>query len=436
MWRVQAFDREGREVAALEAQNGEVTIGRENDRRLVLPSPSVSRRHARVVLDGPQPFIEDQGSANGVIVNGVKISGPTALVPGVRVDIAEFRLEFSVPPATQAVSPISDGRFVQRPPALETAPLRLIAEEGPFAGQVFEIRPGPLTVGRAIDNDLVFDDPSLSRKHARVRHNGDFIELEDLGSSNGTFVNGRKIDTATARPGDVVRFGELVFRLEGDQPPQASQELFVPAKKGVPPIALYAGAGVLVVIIGVLISVILFRHKAPSGGDEMDKLAQQSAAHMKAGKDKLDAKDFVGAGKEFEQVLAIDPTNSDARKLQKVALSEPQNEQASKQTKVKIAMASSRADFEGAIKQYGQVPADSVYHEPTAEKLASKLVSFGEAQCKAKKFADCAWAICRASEVAPAQGRATLVPVAADAALRDAEKKLARDKTYVPCKKR
>ena len=182
MWRIQAFDREGREIASLEAQNGEVTIGRENDRRLVLPSPSVSRRHARLVLDGPQPFIEDQGSANGVIVNGVKISGPTAVVPGVRVDIAEFRLEFSVPPATQAVSPINDNRFSSRPPAFETAPLRLIAEEGPFAGQMFEIRPGQITVGRAIDNDLVFDDPSLSRKHAHVRHNGEFIEIEDLGS--------------------------------------------------------------------------------------------------------------------------------------------------------------------------------------------------------------------------------------------------------------
>ena len=422
-------------MASLEAQSGEVTIGREADRRLCLPSPSVSRRHAKVVLDGPQPFIVDEGSANGVIVNGVKISGPTALVPGVRVDIAEFRLEFSVALATQAVSPIGD-QYPSRPPAFETAQLRLLAEEGPFAGQVFQVPPGQITVGRAIDNDLVFDDPSLSRKHCRVRHNGEYIELEDLGSSNGTFVNGRKIDTATARPGDVVRFGELVFRLEGDQSSQPEPQPFIPASKGVPPIALYAGAGALIVIIGVLLAVILFRHKpAAGGGDEMEKMAQQSAAHLKAGKDKLDAKDFVGAGKEFDQVIALDPTNTEARKLQKVAQSEPQNEQASRQAKVKIAMASSRADFEGAIKQYGQVPAESVYHAPTAEKLAAKLVSFGEAQCHAKKYSDCAWAICRAWDAAPPASRATLVPADADAALREAEKKLARDKTYVPCKK-
>ena len=42
-----------------------------------LPSASVSRKHAKLVLSGPQPFIVDEGSANGVIVNGVRIAGPT-----------------------------------------------------------------------------------------------------------------------------------------------------------------------------------------------------------------------------------------------------------------------------------------------------------------------------------------------------------------------
>ena len=94
MFRICAYDRDGRQVAVVDAAGGEITIGREADRRLVLPSPSVSRRHARIVLDGPQPFVEDQGSANGVLVNGVRIGQPTALVPGTRVDIAEFRIEF------------------------------------------------------------------------------------------------------------------------------------------------------------------------------------------------------------------------------------------------------------------------------------------------------------------------------------------------------
>ena len=66
MWRIQAFDRDGREIANLDVAGGEVTIGREADRRLVLPSPSVSRRHAKIVLDGPQPYVQDEGSANHI----------------------------------------------------------------------------------------------------------------------------------------------------------------------------------------------------------------------------------------------------------------------------------------------------------------------------------------------------------------------------------
>ena len=108
MWRVTAYDRDNREVGRLEVPGGEITIGRDPDRRLVLPSASVSRRHARLVLDGPQPYVMDEGSANGVIVNGVRIAAPTAIVPGIRVDIADFHLEFEQGPrATEAVSPIS-----------------------------------------------------------------------------------------------------------------------------------------------------------------------------------------------------------------------------------------------------------------------------------------------------------------------------------------
>ena len=74
MWRISALDRDGREVGRSELVAGELTIGRDSDRQLILPSASVSRRHARVYLDGGQPCIVDEGSANGVIVDGVRIT--------------------------------------------------------------------------------------------------------------------------------------------------------------------------------------------------------------------------------------------------------------------------------------------------------------------------------------------------------------------------
>src|SRR6185295_10209905 len=112
-------------------------------------------------------------SANGVLVNGVRIAQPTELVPGMHVEISEFRLEVEPLQEAAAVPPIAD----PQPPAPEEPapaaapplPLRLVAEGGPFDGRVFDLPPGQVTVGRSADNGLVFDDPSLSRRHCHLR---------------------------------------------------------------------------------------------------------------------------------------------------------------------------------------------------------------------------------------------------------------------------
>ena len=102
MWRVIASDREGREIARKEIDVGEITLGRDGDRMLVLQSPSVSRRHCRLRADPTGLSITDDGSANGVLINGTRISPntPTAINASMRVEIAEFRLtveQFGMP---------------------------------------------------------------------------------------------------------------------------------------------------------------------------------------------------------------------------------------------------------------------------------------------------------------------------------------------------
>ena len=92
MWRISALDREGREVGHFDLAVGELTIGRDTDRQLILPSASVSRRHARVIMSGGQPMIVDDGSSNGVVVDGTRVSSPTPIGPMSRIDLAEFRI--------------------------------------------------------------------------------------------------------------------------------------------------------------------------------------------------------------------------------------------------------------------------------------------------------------------------------------------------------
>ncbi|MGH3312097.1 MAG: FHA domain-containing protein [Streptomyces sp.] len=74
--------------------------------------------------------------------------------------------------------------------------------------------PYPYSIGRAPGSMLRLSHYTVSRSHAQLRSTGDGWKLRDLGSSNGTWVNGSRVTGSTGvRPGDVVRFGQIGFRL-------------------------------------------------------------------------------------------------------------------------------------------------------------------------------------------------------------------------------
>jgi pSer/pThr/pTyr-binding forkhead associated (FHA) protein len=91
-----------------------------------------------------------------------------------------------------------------------------VAVNGPYAGQVFPLEKAEVTVGREADRDIpLASDPSVSRRHARLTRGAAGVEITDEGSSNGTFVNGARVSRHAVRPGDEVKIGASVFRLEG-----------------------------------------------------------------------------------------------------------------------------------------------------------------------------------------------------------------------------
>jgi pSer/pThr/pTyr-binding forkhead associated (FHA) protein len=69
--------------------------------------------------------------------------------------------------------------------------------------------PGPWSIGRSDACRMVIGHASVSRRHALVRHVDDGLEVCDLGSLNGTWVNGWRVDRTTLRPGDTLRLGEV-----------------------------------------------------------------------------------------------------------------------------------------------------------------------------------------------------------------------------------
>ncbi len=88
---------------------------------------------------------------------------------------------------------------------------RLIVRRGPQPNQIYELNKDIITLGRDITNDIVINDPEVSRHHCRLTRGGGGYTLEDLGSTNGTFVNGQRL--TGARPlagGDMIGLGETV----------------------------------------------------------------------------------------------------------------------------------------------------------------------------------------------------------------------------------
>jgi pSer/pThr/pTyr-binding forkhead associated (FHA) protein len=93
------------------------------------------------------------------------------------------------------------------------AALSLEIVEGPGAGRQLPLGE-PLVLGRAQDAHLVLQDPQVSRHHARITPRGERAVVEDLGSSNGTFVNGAELHApATVGPGDDILVGITVVEL-------------------------------------------------------------------------------------------------------------------------------------------------------------------------------------------------------------------------------
>jgi hypothetical protein len=106
--------------------------------------------------------------------------------------------------------------LIPQQPARELGRLVVIASPTFQDGEVFTLDSHPLTVGRAVNNDVSMpDDEYASGRHARFEPRRDGIWIEDIGSTNGTFVNGIRLTRERKlTPGDVIRVGETDLRFE------------------------------------------------------------------------------------------------------------------------------------------------------------------------------------------------------------------------------
>jgi diguanylate cyclase (GGDEF)-like protein len=139
----------------------------------------------------------------------------------------------STPPSSWPEPPTADHETeraisVARPSVRDRTYLTLLT--GPSAGEIFAVERGETVLGRDPEADVVFDDVAVSRRHARIvkEPSGELI-LEDLDSTNGTFVGGELVSRRVLRPGDQIQLGPNVlyrFAMTDEAEERLQRQLF------------------------------------------------------------------------------------------------------------------------------------------------------------------------------------------------------------------
>lgn len=246
--------------------SGQNFIGRSESSQIPLfGDPNIAPNHACIVRQGPGQFlIADGGSPIGTLLNGQRVQ-QAPLFHGAIITIGSYNLEFlmknqpapvrgpeaypgqgyqlggqgyAAPQGQPMPNPAQPGPVYGQPatpqyptqqpvqPAYpssqptQMAPMQpvtssftLTAMDGPLMGQRFPIS-GPTDVGREQPAIPMSFDSQVSRKHATLAPDAMGLAVMDLGSTNGTFVNGQRVQSQTVRSGDLVKIGATTFRVD------------------------------------------------------------------------------------------------------------------------------------------------------------------------------------------------------------------------------
>jgi pSer/pThr/pTyr-binding forkhead associated (FHA) protein len=173
----------------------ESVLGCDKALAVVVPVEGVSRKHAKIVFDKGSYWIEDLKSTNGTFLNGQAVTRNRlrhldVITLGKQADLVFVVRAAEADPPRKVMAIV---RAALVPAEAEAAP--------------YEIAPGEITIGRAPSNNLVVDEGAVSKVHARIERTKDQLVLEDLGSANGTFVNGARLNEAFLKDGDAVSLG-------------------------------------------------------------------------------------------------------------------------------------------------------------------------------------------------------------------------------------
>jgi len=197
-----------------------VVLGRGKGSDVELPVPEVSLVHAEIRVEDDGAFITDRRSRNGTLVNGQELvpERRKLLRSNDRIAICGFEIEFieglAVHPSESRPDPKAEAYAFLRTILKKRGNLMeehggLVVLNGPESGRRISLAAPPafLRIGRGEECEVRLDDGSASRVHAVLHMHWDGVHLEDLGSKNGTLLNGDPVRYQRLRDRDEIQAG-------------------------------------------------------------------------------------------------------------------------------------------------------------------------------------------------------------------------------------
>jgi pSer/pThr/pTyr-binding forkhead associated (FHA) protein len=202
--------KDGRaDPVVLEAPGKTIGKGEVND--IVIDEDGVNGFHADLKVDGDAVSITDINTATGTFLNGEKVKGIMPVTAGDVITVQDVELEVVEDEGGGSKTLVLSGTALME---MGTGCWSLIADSGPEKGQIIPVM-DRVEIGRALECDISILEPALSRKHAELELMDDGLTIRDLGSVNGTYVNGEKVDEQGLNDGDLLQFGKIRFIVSG-----------------------------------------------------------------------------------------------------------------------------------------------------------------------------------------------------------------------------
>ena len=242
----------GGEHAPVELDDGTTSIGSGAACTIMLDGAGIRARHCEIVVDDTGARVRPLDAA-ATVLNGRQVDGETVIGPGDlllfgRVGCSVGASERKATDAAPKAPPAEDDGRTRVRAVLPRFLLRGVS--GATLGKTFAVTDGAV-IGRQPDCDIPIAAEEISRHHARLKVTADGIHVEDLGSANGTFIGGKRVQSALLKPGEELRLDTVRFLLVTPGM-DARQQSAGARAEAVPPAAGSSGKSMPWIVVGVI----------------------------------------------------------------------------------------------------------------------------------------------------------------------------------------